>query len=104
VSLGWAFPAPLAGMFIIISVLLAVEATMGTAAADRLSATFNPALDWISKWLPLFYVPSLVTMPLTLTVRNGEKDGEKRRKSTICRSLPHPLFFLLHAHVFWLLF
>eukprot|EP00955_Chlamydomonas_euryale_P045416 353149-Chlamydomonas_euryale.AAC.6 len=27
---------------------------------------FAPALDWIAKWLPLFYVPALVTLPLAL--------------------------------------
>ena len=31
--------------------------------ADKLQAFFNPALNWIQRWLPLFYVPTLVVLP-----------------------------------------
>ena len=32
-------------------------------SADKLQAFFNPALNWIQRWLPLFYVPTLVVLP-----------------------------------------
>jgi len=62
---GWSFPAPLAGMFIIIAVLKALD----VFAPDKLKAVedfFTPALSWITRWLPLFYVPSLVMLPIVL--------------------------------------
>ena len=34
--------------------------------ADAVVAFFAPALDWIQRWLPLFYVPSLIMLPLAL--------------------------------------
>lgn len=34
--------------------------------ADAVAAFFAPALDWIQRWLPLFYVPSLIMLPLAL--------------------------------------
>ncbi|EIE23379.1 hypothetical protein COCSUDRAFT_15440, partial [Coccomyxa subellipsoidea C-169] len=59
------FPSPLIGMFIIIATLLALqEASQKTA--DRVQAFFNPALNWIQRWLPLFYVPTLVVLPVAV--------------------------------------
>jgi hypothetical protein len=26
----------------------------------------RPGLDWIARWMPLFYVPTLITLPLSL--------------------------------------
>lgn len=31
------------------------------STVERIEAFFEPALQWVGKWLPLFYVPSLVT-------------------------------------------
>eukprot|EP01025_Chloroclados_australasicus_P039922 TRINITY_DN41593_c0_g1_i1.p1 TRINITY_DN41593_c0_g1~~TRINITY_DN41593_c0_g1_i1.p1 ORF type:complete len:547 (-),score=82.51 TRINITY_DN41593_c0_g1_i1:281-1921(-) len=61
-NMGWKFPAPLAGMFVIIGGLLSLP----EPAADRCVQAFTPALNWIQRWLPLFYVPSLVTLPLAI--------------------------------------
>ena len=58
-------PAPRAGMFAIIAVLLGLD-TASKDAAERLLAFFNPALNWIQRWLPLFYVPTLVVLPLAV--------------------------------------
>jgi len=63
---GWALPPPLLGMFLIISVLAAVEARFGTPAVSAVEAAAAPAVEWIGRWLPLFYVPSLVCLPLAL--------------------------------------
>uniref|UniRef100_A0A7R9VAA3 LrgB-like protein n=1 Tax=Chlamydomonas euryale TaxID=1486919 RepID=A0A7R9VAA3_9CHLO len=62
VSAGIVFPSSLICMFAI-AVLLTV---VGEKAASPVRSFFAPALDWIAKWLPLFYVPALVTLPLAL--------------------------------------
>ena len=52
-------------MFIIIAALLAVT-SVSQAAAENLYGFFDPALNWIQRWLPLFYVPTLVVLPLSV--------------------------------------
>ncbi|GLC36190.1 hypothetical protein PLESTM_000414600 [Pleodorina starrii] len=56
------FPSALGGMFGVVALLLVV----GDSAASQLLSFYTPALNWIAKWLPLFYVASLVTLPLAL--------------------------------------
>lgn len=63
---GISFPPPLIGMFIIIASLWGAG-TVSEPAAKRVAGFFKPGLDWIQRWLPLFYVPSLITLPLALT-------------------------------------
>jgi hypothetical protein len=58
-------------MFGLIAVLVLAEATRGTAAADRIAAAAAPGVNWIGRWLPLFYVPSLVMLPLALKALPG---------------------------------
>ena len=52
-------------MFIIIGTLLVLQEVSKTTA-ERLQAFFNPALNWIQRWLPLFYVPTLVVLPVAV--------------------------------------
>ncbi|KAG2454150.1 hypothetical protein HYH02_001186 [Chlamydomonas schloesseri] len=59
---GIVFPSALGGMFGIVVLLLLV----GDKAASSILSFYSPALNWIAKWLPLFYVASLVTLPLAL--------------------------------------
>lgn len=54
-----------AGMFGIIAALEALTRA-SRDRADAVAAFFAPALDWIQRWLPLFYVPSLIMLPLAL--------------------------------------
>jgi hypothetical protein len=54
------------GMFIIIALLAVVEAIFSKSGVDNVMDAFAPALNWIQRWLPLFYVPSLVIIPLAL--------------------------------------
>jgi len=61
---GISFPASLIGMFAIFATLSALSSMGMQRAADALVAAVKPALDWLSRWLPLFYVPSLVVLPL----------------------------------------
>jgi len=64
---GWSFPAPLAGMFIIFGTLCGLTALKPTVAQAAVDAV-RPGLDWIAKWLPLFYLPTLVVTPIAVTV------------------------------------
>nr|GMD78176.1 plastidal glycolate/glycerate translocator 1, chloroplastic [Ipomoea batatas] len=59
------FPSALFGMFCTFTVLLALD-TVLPAAATGLMNFFEPALLFIQRWLPLFYVPSLVVLPLAV--------------------------------------
>ncbi|KAJ8774223.1 hypothetical protein K2173_009654 [Erythroxylum novogranatense] len=59
------FPSALFGMFCIFSVLMVLDTTI-PAAATSLMNFFEPALLFIQRWLPLFYVPSLVILPLSV--------------------------------------
>lgn len=59
------FPSALFGMFCIFSVLMIFDSFV-PAAATSLMSFFEPAFLFIQRWLPLFYVPSLVVLPLSV--------------------------------------
>lgn len=59
------FPSALFGMFCIFSVLVILDSIV-PAAATGLMNFFEPALLFIQRWLPLFYVPSLVVLPISV--------------------------------------
>eukprot|EP00250_Pteridium_aquilinum_P011578 c20165_g1_i1 orf=145-1674(+) len=59
------FPSALFGMFSIFSLLLALDLTKPEAALAIIDF-FAPATLFIQRWLPLFYVPSLVVLPLAV--------------------------------------
>ncbi|KAK6158490.1 hypothetical protein DH2020_005804 [Rehmannia glutinosa] len=59
------FPSALFGMFCIFTILMVLDSTV-PAAATSLMNFFQPALLFIQRWLPLFYVPSLVVLPLAV--------------------------------------
>ncbi|KAK7262730.1 hypothetical protein RJT34_30310 [Clitoria ternatea] len=59
------FPSALFGMFCIFSVLIILDST-APSAANALMTFFQPAFTFIQRWLPLFYVPSLVVLPLSI--------------------------------------
>jgi len=46
--------------------VFAVLCLVGDSAANKILGYYNPGLNWIARWLPLFYVPALVTLPLAL--------------------------------------
>ena len=72
------FPSPLIGMAIILTTLiLSRRFTIGkpthnhnrtTTTLDHLGSTFfHPTVEWVAhKWLPVFYSPALVSLPLVL--------------------------------------
>ncbi|CAA0820431.1 Plastidal glycolate/glycerate translocator 1-chloroplastic [Striga hermonthica] len=59
------FPSALFGMFCIFTILVVLDSTVPAAAAGLMNF-FQPALLFIQRWLPLFYVPSLVVLPLAV--------------------------------------
>ncbi|GAB2230266.1 hypothetical protein Drorol1_Dr00014524 [Drosera rotundifolia] len=59
------FPSALFGMFCVFSILVTLD-TVVPVAATSLMDFFQPALLFIQRWLPLFYVPSLVVLPLAV--------------------------------------
>ncbi|KAF6170195.1 hypothetical protein GIB67_038728 [Kingdonia uniflora] len=59
------FPSALFGMFCVFSVLIILDSIV-PAAATSLMNFFEPANRFIQRWLPLFYVPSLVVLPLAV--------------------------------------
>eukprot|EP00850_Spirogloea_muscicola_P020516 SM000218S06612 [mRNA] locus=s218:140417:143566:- [translate_table: standard] len=62
---GISFPAPLFGMFCIFAALSALDATW-PSAAEAVDGAFTPGIDFINRHLSLFYVPSLVVLPLAV--------------------------------------
>ncbi|KAA8521209.1 hypothetical protein F0562_011884 [Nyssa sinensis] len=59
------FPSALFGMFCIFTILMILDSKVPVAATS-LMYFFEPALMFIHRWLPLFYVPSLVVLPLAV--------------------------------------
>lgn len=59
------FPSALFGMFSIFSVLVVLDLTKPEAGSAIIDF-FAPATLFIQRWLPLFYVPSLVVLPLAV--------------------------------------
>lgn len=68
VEFGIKFPSALAGMFGVFALLCVV----GDGTASKIMGMYAPALNWIARWLPLFYVPALVTLPMALNGIPGE--------------------------------
>lgn len=64
-QVGLSFPPALIGMLAIVAGLSALSST-NPGAADKVQRAAAPGLDWVSRWLPLFYVPSLVVLPLAV--------------------------------------
>ena len=52
-------------MFGILAVLIVLDLA-NKPAAENVYAFFTPALEWVARWLPVFYVPPLVTLPLAV--------------------------------------
>ncbi|KAG0533790.1 hypothetical protein BDA96_04G223200 [Sorghum bicolor] len=59
------FPSALFGMFCVFSVLVVLD-TFVPALAKAFMDFFAPATLFIQRWLPLFYVPTLVVLPLAV--------------------------------------
>ena len=69
-SQGWAFPSSLAGMVGIFVILCGVD-KMSPQVAKSISDNLSPAVAFIKAWLPLFFVPHLVVLPLKMHLLKG---------------------------------
>ena len=61
-----AFPSSLIGMFLILIVLLGCETLGFSELSTAIRAAASPAIRFITRWLPLFYVPPLVVLPIAV--------------------------------------
>ncbi|XP_066375938.1 plastidal glycolate/glycerate translocator 1, chloroplastic-like [Miscanthus floridulus] len=66
VAAGIKFPSALFGMFCVFSVLVVFD-TFAPPLAKAFMNFFEPATMFIKRWLPVFYVPTLVVFPLAIT-------------------------------------
>lgn len=55
-------------MFVLLGVMAAWE-----DAGDRLCDWFAPALEWIQRWMALFYAPFLVALPANAASLIGQR-------------------------------
>lgn len=58
------FPSSLAGCGALFSGMLALDAANEARWGERVYAALNPGATLLAKWLPVFFVPSLITLPL----------------------------------------
>ena len=70
------FPASLVGMFGILSGLWGLDAAGQLGTAEKIVAAARPALAWVGRYLPLFYVPALVVLPLAIERLSAEELGK----------------------------
>ena len=73
---GIQFPASLVGMFGFLGGLWTLSATGQGATAASIVAAATPALKWITRYLPIFYVPALVVLPLAAEKLSGAELGK----------------------------
>ena len=60
-----AFSPPLAGMLFSIAALCGSKACGDSAskAVDNLVDFYEPLRNWVARWMPIFFVPSLIVLP-----------------------------------------
>ena len=64
------FPSSLAGCGSLFAAMIAVT-SMKEEWGDAIYNTLNPGATLLAKWLPVFFVPSLITLPLTHGLGNS---------------------------------
>lgn len=72
-GLGAQFPHTLAGMLVVVAVSVSAKAAGGTTAetTDKIIDFFGPVRDWVARWMPVFFVPSLISLPLATSSMSG---------------------------------
>jgi len=66
------FPSSLAGCTALFTFLLLVNA-VNKEWGDSIHSLFNPGAILLAKWLPVFFVPSLVTLPLAPSLGSNQE-------------------------------
>jgi len=62
-ALNITFPASLAGMLVVFGGLVAMD-RVNPASADKLYSLVNPGAKYLTLWMPIFFAPNLITLPL----------------------------------------
>ena len=70
------FPASLVGMFGILGGLWGLSGAGQLSTAQSIVAAASPALKWVGRYLPLFYVPALVVLPLAIESLSASELGK----------------------------
>lgn len=76
-------------MFIILAALLALEQLGSAGLAECVLRQVAPALQWVQNWMPLFYAPLLVALPLAL--RNVSSRDLARMAAVVAVGMPSTL-------------
>jgi len=87
---GIAFPAPLIGMFGILGGLWGLSAAGRLPVAETVVRAAQPALQWVTRWLPLFYVPALVMLPIAVAGMAPSELG--KTAGIVALGMPFSLF------------
>jgi len=61
-AIGFNFPANVAGMLVVSAVLITFEYTLPKDVMDKLLMCINPSIDFLMKWMIIFFVPPLITI------------------------------------------
>ena len=70
INLGIQFPPSLAGMILTTTLLLFVE-KYNKVASKSLLETLSPSVSFIRAWLPLFFIPPLIALPVKASLLNS---------------------------------
>jgi len=65
-----AFPAPLGGCLILFALLLLAQ-TVSPPLGDALFELLTPGANFLTKWMPVFFVPGLAMLPLAPSMGNS---------------------------------
>lgn len=63
-NLATKFPSSLGGCGVVLAVLLLTKSMSSSDQESKLHRILTPGAALLAKWLPVFFVPSLVTLPL----------------------------------------
>ena len=66
----WSFPSSLAAMVVVFLALCDLK-KYNASAAESISVGLSPSVSLIKAWLPLFFVPPLVVLPLKMHLLKG---------------------------------
>jgi len=61
-AIGFNFPANVAGMLLVAIVFIILEYTIPKYAMDKILMCINPAIDFLMKWMIIFFLPPLITI------------------------------------------
>lgn len=76
------FPSSLGGCGVVLAVLLLLgSSSKDSQQESKLHRILTPGAGLLAKWLPVFFVPSLVTLPLVGSIESLGGSAEVRRKN-----------------------